>query len=75
MYITETYKYRKDGVVFVGGNVPEGAEIIDTMTILNAEENHTLIRISDNEDVGSSIWLRDGDIQENYKEEEVKIDE
>lgn len=71
MYIIETYKYRKDGIVFVGGVVPEGAEIIDTMIILNSEENYTLIRISDNEDVGSSVWLKDGDVEDNYKEEEI----
>lgn len=71
MYITETYKYRKDGVVYVGGEVPNNAEIIEKMVILNAEENYTLVRISDNEDVGSSIWLKDGDVEENYKEEEI----
>lgn len=71
MYITETYKYEKDGVVFVGGNVPEGVEIIEKMVVLNAKENHTLIKISNNEDVGSSIWLRNGDVEDNYKEEEI----
>lgn len=72
MYITETYKYKKDGIVYVGGNVPEGAEILETMKILNAEEGYDLIRISDDENVGSSIWLRNGDVKENYKEEKHK---
>ena len=69
MYITETYKYIKDGIVYVGSEVPEGATIIETMDILNAEEDMDLIRISDDENIGSSIWLRNGDAQENYREE------
>lgn len=68
MFITECYKYRKDGIVYVGGEVPEGAEILETMDILNAEDGYTLIRKSDFEDVGSSIWLKDGDTMENYGE-------
>lgn len=70
MNITNSYKYEKDGIVYVSGNVPEGATILETMDILNAEEGYDLIRISDNENVGSSIWLRNGDLQENYKEAE-----
>ena len=69
MYITETYKYEKDGIVYVGGEVPEGATILETMDILNAEDGKDLIRISDDENMGSSIWLRNGDVQENYREE------
>ena len=69
MFITQVYKYEKDGIVYVGGNVPEDATILETMDILNAEEGFDLIRIADNENMGSSVWLKDGDIQENYKEE------
>ena len=68
MFITQVYKYEKDGIVYVGGNVPEDATILETMDILNAEEGFDLIRIADNENMGSSVWLRDGDVQENYKE-------
>ena len=68
MYITQVYKYEKDGIVYVGGNVPEGATILETMDILNAEEGFDLIRISDGENVGNSVWLHDSDIQENYIE-------
>ena len=39
------------------------------MDILNSENGYDLIRISDNENVGSSIWLKNGDVKENYKEE------
>ena len=70
MYHTECYKYEKDGVVRVSANVSEGATILETMDILNSEEGYALIRISDNENVGSSVWLKDGDVEENYKEVE-----
>lgn len=70
MNITQSYKYRKDGTVYVGGQVPEGAEILETMDILNAEEGFELVRISDDKNVGANIWLRDGDVKENYKEAE-----
>jgi hypothetical protein len=73
MYITQCYKYEKDGIVYVGGNVPEGAEILETMDILNAEDDYDLVSISDDENMGSSVWLKDGDVQENYIE--VKQDE
>jgi hypothetical protein len=69
MFITQCYKYKYNGIVYVGGEVPEGAEILETMNILNAEEGYDLVRISDNENVGSNIWLKDGDVQENYREE------
>jgi len=70
MYITNMYKYEKDGFIYVSGEVPEGATLLETMDILNAEDGYDLIRISDNENMGSNIWLRDGDVQENYREEE-----
>ena len=70
MYISNIYKYEKDGTVYVGGNVPEGATIIETMDILNAEDGNDLIRIADNENMGANLWLKDGDVQENYREEE-----
>lgn len=69
MFITQCYKYKYNGIVYVGGKVPEGAEILETMDILNAEEGFDLIRISDNENMGNSVWLKDGDVQENYREE------
>ena len=78
MFITETYKYQKDGIVYVGREVPEGAEILETLEILNAEEDYDLIRIEDNENMGSSLWLHNGDVKENYSEEkheEPKMEE
>lgn len=70
MHITETYKYKKDGIVYVGGEVPEGAEILETMEILNAEDGYDLFRIADDENMGSNLWLHNGDVKENYREEE-----
>ena len=72
MFITQTYKYKYNGIVYVGGPVPEGAEILETMDILNAENGYTLIRKSDFEDIGSSIWLRNDDTKDNYGEKEIK---
>lgn len=74
MYITETHKYKHNGIVYVGGEVPEGAEILETLEILNAEDGYDLIRIHDNENMGANVWLRPGDLVENYKEEEHKDD-
>lgn len=71
MFITQVYKYEYNGIIYVGGNVPEDATILETMDILNAEEGYTLIRKSDLEDVGSSIWLHNGDVQENYGEKKI----
>ena len=68
MYISNMKKKKKDGVVYVGGNVPDGATIIETMDILNAEDGYDLVRIADDENVGANIWLKDGDVKENYKE-------
>lgn len=72
MFITQVYKYEYNDIVYVGGQVPEGAEILETMDILNAEEGYDLIRIADNENVGANIWLHNGDVQENYKEESIE---
>lgn len=69
MYITEIYKYEKDGIVYVGGEVPEGAEILETMEILNADDGYDLIRIHDNENMGANVWIRTGDLVKNYREE------
>jgi len=75
MFITQCYKYRHNGIVYVGGNVPEGAEIIEAMDILNAEEDFDLIRISDEENMGNSVWLKDSDTQDDYREEKsIQLD-
>jgi hypothetical protein len=74
MFITQCYKYEINGIVYVGGEVPEGAEILETMDILNAEEGYDLIRIVDDENVGNSVWLHDDDTESNYREEKQRND-
>lgn len=75
MFITQYYKYKYNEIVYVGGQMPEGAEILETMDILNAEEGYELLRLSDRENMGNSVWLKDGDIQENYIEIEEQKDD
>lgn len=70
MRISEVKKYKHNGHIYVGGKVPFGAEIVDSMIILNATDGFILIRKSDNEDIGSSVWLKDGDNQDNYYEQD-----
>lgn len=71
MFITQTYKYRYNDIIYVGGQVPDGANILETMDILNAKEGYELLNIYSNEKFGS-IWLKDGDTQENYREIKIK---
>lgn len=68
MYMTQMYKYAKDGIIYVGSNLPEDVTILETMNILNADDGYEFIRKSDSEKVGVNIWLHDGDVQENYIE-------
>lgn len=75
MFITQVYKYEYNDIVYVGGQVPEDATILETMDILNAEEGFELVRISDGENVGTSVWLHDGDVQENYREQLIESNE
>ena len=69
MYITKTFKYEKDGIIYVGGKIPENAKILESFSILNAESGKNLIRIQDNKNVGESILLIKTDSRENYREE------
>lgn len=74
MFITQYYKYKYNGIIYVDGQVPEGAEILEIMDILNAEKGFDLIRISNEENIGNSVWLHDGDVQENYREVEAQLE-
>lgn len=75
MYITQCYKYEENGIIYVGGNPPQDATILETMDILNADDGYELVRKSDGENVGNSVWLHDGDVQDNYIEVETEEDE
>lgn len=68
MFHSNCYKYEKDGIVYVSGNLPEDATLIETMDILNADGGKVLIRKANNENVGSSIWLQGEDNESNYIE-------
>ena len=68
MYHSNYYKYEKDGIVYVSGDLPEGATLLEAMDILNADEGKVLIRKADNENVGTSIWLQGEDNESNYIE-------
>lgn len=69
MHIDNMYKYQgQDGKVKISENVPEGSQILEEMHILCSEEGYVLKRKSDSEIVGCSVWLKNGDKQENYEE-------
>lgn len=72
MFITEVYKYKHNGIIYVGGNIPEDAEVLETMIILNADEGNDIVRKSDGENLGNSVWLKYGDSQDNYIEIKTK---
>lgn len=75
MHIENSYKYELDGIIYVSGNVPDGATVLETLEILYSEPGYELQRISDDEIIGSSIWLHDGDVQENYREIPEEVEE
>lgn len=74
MHIKKAYKYKINNTTYVAASLPDGAEVLDEMNILYAKEGYTLIKKSDNEDVSTSVWLKEGDSQENYEEREI-VDE
>lgn len=74
MKIVNSYKYEIDGVIYVSGNLPENATVLETMDILVADDGYNLIRKSDNENIGISVWLKNGDTQDNYTETEALKD-
>lgn len=75
MFITQSYKYEFNGIIYVSGNLPKSATLLKTLDILNAKEGYDLIRISDNENMSSSLWLKDGNSQENYREQLIESEE
>lgn len=68
MHIEKYYKCKANDIIQVSSSIPENAEVLETMDILTAEEGYELIRIADGENIGNSIWLKDGDAENNYKE-------
>ena len=68
MYIKITYVGTLDGKEGMWcGFLPEGVIVEEERPILYPEEGYSLRRISTLE-VFSSVWLKDGDVKENYEE-------
>lgn len=68
------YKIKENGIIKITCKIQKSSEVLEELNILVAEENMDLIRISDNENVGGSIWLKDNDTQDNYQEEKVEVE-
>lgn len=74
MYIKKSYKYKINNTTYVAASLPDGADVLEEMNILYAEDGYTLIKKSDNEEVSTSVWLKEGDSQDNYEEREIVDD-
>lgn len=61
--------YVTNGAIYCGFK-PEGVEVIEEREVLYPAEGYELERDGER---FSCVWLKDGDVQENYTE--VKIDE
>lgn len=76
MKIKTTYIGTLNGVKgFWCGFKPENLEITEERNVLYSEDGYTLKRKSDNEIVGTAIWLQDDDKESNYEEVEEIIEE
>lgn len=70
MQIKITYCGTLNGVYGIWcGFLPEGVIVEEERPVLYADEGKILERISDKERM-NCVWLRDGDVQENYMEVE-----
>lgn len=65
--------YVCNGAMYCGFK-PEGAEVIEERQVLYPASGYELERISDKEHF-SCVWLKDGDVQENYIEIEAPKDD
>lgn len=59
----------RNGIEYVSGTLPENATLTEILNILNADEGYELVK--NGERIGTSVWLHDGDSQENYSEVEI----
>jgi len=62
--------YVCDGAIYCGFK-PEGVKVKEERPVLYAEKGYELVRKSDNKQF-RSVWLKDGDNEENYVEVEIK---
>lgn len=70
MYTKITYVC--DGAIYCGFK-PEGVNVKEERTVLYPEKGYKLKGKDDK--LINSVWLKDGDVQENYVEVEEKKDE
>lgn len=71
MYIKNTYKFEKNGVIGLAcGYKPEAGEILEELKILYAESDFELYK--GEEKIGGCVILKDGEKQSDYTEKEVK---
>lgn len=77
MKINTTYigKFEKNGKLIPGiwcGDKPENVLISETRNYLVPEEGK-ILRLKETELMFSTVWLKDGDVAENYEEIEERI--
>ena len=71
MFTTITYVGTLDGVAGIWcGFKPEGAIITEERTVLHAEKGYVLYK--GDKKIGTAVWLKDGDTQDNYTEKEIR---
>lgn len=69
MQVVDSYYIKRDGdyIWLAQGIEPlETDEVVEVRPMLVADEGKMLIR--DGVEIGSSLWLKDGDVPENYQE-------
>ena len=64
--------YVCDGAIYCGFK-PEGVSVLEERPVLYADEGYELVK--DRERVGTAVWLKDGDVAENYTEVKIEIEE
>lgn len=62
--------YICNGAIYCGFK-PDGVEVLEEREVLYPAEGYELERITDKERL-SSVWLKDGDVKENYIEVKAK---
>lgn len=74
MHIKITYIGTLDGIAGMWcGFCPEGALITEERQVLFPEEGYSLKRKA-TEEIFSAVWLKDGDVEENYEEVPMEQD-
>lgn len=75
MNVTQVYKYKRNDIVFVGADLQKDDVVLETLDILDAEEGYELFLKSTNENIGTSVWLKENDNIDNYYEQQIEFNE